>query len=229
MDITKYLTTVNYAKGTNKQNLYIVIHYTANNGDTALNNAKYFNTEYRGASAHYFIDENEIVQVVDDADTAWHCGATSYTHASCRNVNSIGIEMCSRKYSDGTYYIKDEVVNSTISLVKYLMSLYNIPSSNVVRHYDVTGKTCPAPMVLDVNLWEEFLLEIDKEEEDEMRYNQLSEVPSYAKDTILKMIDKELLKGSGTQVDEDGYPADLDLSIDMIRVFVTMDRVGVYD
>ena len=28
-------------------------------------------------------------------------------------------------------------------LVRYLMKKYGIPKTNVVRHYDVTGKLCP--------------------------------------------------------------------------------------
>ena len=41
---------------------YIVIHYTGNNGDKAVSNAKYFHNNEVGVSAHYFIDENEIYQ-----------------------------------------------------------------------------------------------------------------------------------------------------------------------
>ena len=41
------------------------------------------------------------------------------------------------------WYISDKVVNNTIKLVKYLMKKYNIPKSNVVRHYDISGKLCP--------------------------------------------------------------------------------------
>ena len=73
----------------------IVVHYTANDGDTARNNGNYFSQPNRNASAHYFVDENEIIQSVKDTDTAWHCGAKSYKHELCRNDNSIGIEMCS--------------------------------------------------------------------------------------------------------------------------------------
>ena len=35
--------------------LFIVIHFTGNNGDTALNNCNYFSGANRGASANYFI------------------------------------------------------------------------------------------------------------------------------------------------------------------------------
>ena len=40
---------------------YIVMHYTANNGDTAMNNAQFFHNNSVKASAHYFVDENSVV------------------------------------------------------------------------------------------------------------------------------------------------------------------------
>lgn len=70
--------------------------------------------------------------------------------------------------------------------------------------------------------------ENEKEEIEVPRYNKLADMPAYAKPTIQKMIDKGYLKGSGTANDENGLPADLDLSLDMIRVFVAHDRAGLY-
>ena len=65
----------NYKKGRTGSIKYIVIHYTANNGDTAFGNAKYFrNNKNLQASAHYFVDENEVWQSVKESDTAFHCG-----------------------------------------------------------------------------------------------------------------------------------------------------------
>lgn len=61
------------------------------------------------------------------------------------------------------------------------------------------------------------------------RYNKIADMPGYAQPTIIKMTDKGIIGGSGGAKDENGRPADLDLSIDMIRVFVTNDRAGLYD
>lgn len=153
----KQCNSTNYKSGRTSDIKYIVIHYTANNGDTASGNANYFaNTKNISASAHYFVDENTIWQSVKDIDTAWHCGAKSYKHPYCRNNNSIGIELCSRKDAKGNYYFKDETVKNAAELTKALMAKYNISAANVIRHYDVTGKVCPAPMVDKVSLWNEF-------------------------------------------------------------------------
>ena len=149
--------STNFKKGRINEIRYIVIHFTANNGDTAKNNVDYFaNNRNLSSSAHYFVDENEVWQSVNDGDTAWHCGGTSYKHPSCRNANSIGVEMCSRKDSKGNYYIKDETIKNTIELVKTLMVKHNVPIENVIRHYDVTGKNCPAPLVENPDKWVEF-------------------------------------------------------------------------
>lgn len=145
--IYQSFTTYNYTSG-NSGRKYIVLHFTANNGDTAKNNVDYFNGAYRGASAHFFCDPNEIWQNVSLSNTAWHCGASTY-YCSCRNSNSIGIEMCSKINSSGTYYFEQGTLNNAAALTRWLMEEYGIPIENVIRHYDVTHKWCPGPWVDD--------------------------------------------------------------------------------
>lgn len=126
---------------TNKQNLYVVIHYTGNNTDSARNNAKYFKNGKRYASAHYFVDPTEIVQIVRDSDASWGVGkkyGDARLWSKCTNANSINVEMCS---TNGK--IDDATMKNTAELVRSLMEKYNIPIQNVVRHYDVCAKRCP--------------------------------------------------------------------------------------
>jgi len=122
---------------------YIVIHYTANDGDTDENNGMYFRNNAIETSAHYFVDSDSITQSVPDNYVAWHCGAITYKHAKCRNTNSIGVEICD-DVKNGVIYPSAKTIANTIELVEWLMKKYNIPKSNVIRHYDVTGKLCPA-------------------------------------------------------------------------------------
>lgn len=94
--IEKLLTPYNF---TNKDNAgrikYIVIHYVGALGGAEAN-CKYYASKYLGASAHYFVGFNgEVWQSVEDEDIAWHCGASSYKHAECRNSNSIGMRCVS--------------------------------------------------------------------------------------------------------------------------------------
>ena len=160
MEIKTKLTKVNRTVMSNKQNLYIVIHYVGA-VSSAKANADYFYSVNRQASAHYFVDENEIWQVVSEKDSAWHCGTNGRYYNNCRNANSIGIEMCCFN-NNGTLDIKEEVVNKTIELTKELMSKYNIPVENVIRHYDVTHKCCPAPFVNNPSRWNDFKARLTK-------------------------------------------------------------------
>jgi len=217
----------NYNKGRKQAIQYIVVHYTANNGDTAQGNGKYFSQPNRNASAHYFIDECNVVQSVLDTDTAWHCGAKIYKHNQCRNDNSIGVEMCSEKDQNGQYYINEQTQNTAIEVVKILMAKYHIPVENVIRHYDVTGKICPEPFVRNQVQWLNFkkrLTENVEKVENKMSckiYKNIEEVPKYSRKTIQKVIDKKILVG-----DEKG---NLNLCEGMLRMYVSHNRMGLYD
>jgi N-acetylmuramoyl-L-alanine amidase CwlA len=122
---------------------YIVVHYTGNDGDTDENNGNYFKNNVVEASAHYFVDDDSITQTVLDDYVAWHCGAKTYKHASCRNTNSIGVEICD-DVKNSVIYPSEKTIENALELVKALMKKYSVPKENVIRHYDVTGKLCPA-------------------------------------------------------------------------------------
>ena len=157
----KKLTKVNYTHMSNKKNEYIVIHYTGNATDTALANARYFETVNRGASANYFVDQTSVYQCVLDSDKAWHVGVNYGNHTlfgKCTNSNSIGIEMCSNKKK-----IAQDTYNNTVALTKKLMKKYNIPASRVVRHYDVCNKVCPGWSgwtIKNDKIWKQFKKDI---------------------------------------------------------------------
>lgn len=164
--VNKLLTPYNFTDRNSVGRIkYIVIHYVGALGG-AKANCQYYAGQYIGASAHYFVGfDGEIWQSVEDADVAWHCGAKSYKHGECRNSNSIGIEMCVRKRStasmgatDKDWYFEDATVESAVELTRYLMDKYGVPASNVIRHYDVTGKICPNPYVYNCtqHVWDEF-------------------------------------------------------------------------
>lgn len=139
----------NYAAGrSGKKIRYIVLHYTANRGDTAQNNLDYAARVVTKTSAHYYVDKNGWAQSVKDTDTAYHVGANSYVHKVCRNANSIGVELC-----DSVGSVPEQTRANAAKLVRELMQKYNVPLENVLRHYDVTGKKCPAPWVDKTSEW----------------------------------------------------------------------------
>ena len=158
MEIIKDITKVNRSIVKDKKNEYIVIHYVGS-VSSAKNNGAYFRDVNRNASAHYFVDSENIVQVVEDLDASWHCGALQYKHRQCRNINSIGIEICCYKdFSDGGICkMLPLAIKKAKELTKELAMKYNIPKENILRHYDVTGKSCPMEWsVENCKEWEEF-------------------------------------------------------------------------
>ncbi len=153
----------NYRKGRIEPISYLVVHYVGATG-SAQGNAKYFHTHHASslnASAHFFVgraaEGGAVYQSVSVADTAWHCGAKQYRHPLCRNCNSIGVELCCHKDGRGEWYFDPETVAAAQTLCRSLMAQYHIPLDHVLRHYDVTGKDCPAPFVADPAAWQAFL------------------------------------------------------------------------
>ena len=123
MNINRKISKYNFNKGSVSRIKYIVIHYVGALGG-AEDNCRYYGGGNRNASAHYFVGFNgEVWQCVEDANIAWHCGASSYKHAECRNANSIGIEMCVRKKNtksmgatDKDWYFEDATVEAAAEL-----------------------------------------------------------------------------------------------------------------
>lgn len=206
----------NFRAGRTQPVRYIVMHYTAGNGDTARNNCDYYHrVGGLQASAHYFVDEHGAMQSVREGDTAWHCGARAYWHPECRNGNSIGIEMCSRKRADGSYYIKPETVANAAALAREIMQRYGIDTDHVLRHYDVTGKRCPMPWVDDPAQWTAFLAMLtpeentDEEEENMVKYKTIDDVPEWYRSEVQELMDAGALKGTGNGA--------IDVSEDVVR------------
>ena len=114
----------------------IVVHYTGTEA-SAHNNLLYFSRSSAGASAHYFIDrDGTLRQSVSEGDTAWHAGHWG------TNLCSVGIEVVS-----GGSDFTEAQVETLAALVAEIRSRCGIGADSVIRHYDVTGKLCPAPYV----------------------------------------------------------------------------------
>lgn len=161
---------------------FIVVHYTAGTSSKeAKDTVNGWNNDAGQASANYVVDRTKIVHTVPDDEQVytWHCGTSGkYYHPTCRNSTSIGIEMQSDydgkfpgyknlKYPTDwdKWYIRDEVVENTAKLVAYLMKKYNLTDvdKQVLRHYDVTHKECPYPMVgKNEAKWLEFKKKVKK-------------------------------------------------------------------
>ncbi|KXO15045.1 N-acetylmuramoyl-L-alanine amidase [Peptoniphilus sp. GNH] len=144
MKIQKLLVKCNYSSRQGSPISYIVIHDTANvnRTATAYNHFRFFSSK-RGASAHYFVDENGIIQIIEDANSAWHVG-DGRGRFGILNRNSIGVEMCVNKGADFS-----KTFETTLRLTSYLMDKHKIDLDHVVRHFDASRKMCPFSLSYD--------------------------------------------------------------------------------
>ncbi len=235
MNIIKKQILYNRTKRSQKPK-YIVIHDTGNTarGADARRHFEYFNSGTRDASADFFVDDKEVYRVNDyNVYYTWHCGDGGGKYG-ITNGNSIGIEICVN--ADGEY---NRAFEKAVALTRQLMAELGIDAARVVRHYDASRKNCPASMSGNGwALWNEFKNKIMEEGElmskeyDELNgrlakvenpmvYNYMDEnMPSWAKPTVQKLMDKGALKGN-----ENG---ELGLTEELLRVLVINDRMGVY-
>ncbi len=168
MNINEKLVKYNFSSRKGSIIKYIVIHDTGNTSNGADANAhyNYFNGGDRQSSAHYFVDDKQVLRIIKDNDKAWHCGDGNGKYG-ITNENSIGIEMCINK--DGNF---DLTYKNTVQLVKHLMATYNIHIDNVVRHYDASRKICPH--IWQKNNWDKWhMFKEDLVNKDQVDYKPL--------------------------------------------------------
>ena len=128
----------------------IVIHYTANPGSSAKANRNYFeglkDSGQTYASSHFIVGlKGEIIQCIPSREIAYASNE--------RNEDTLSIETChpdeSGRYNQATY-------DSLVELTAWLCHKFDLQSTDVIRHYDVTGKICPKAFVEDEQAWEQF-------------------------------------------------------------------------
>lgn len=158
----------NYGSARNTGNIkYIVIHYTANDGDKAANNARYFHNNVVKASAHYFVDDTSVWQSVPDNYVAYAVGGSKWSNGGGRlykvatNANTLSIELCDT-VKNGTIAPTAATINNALALTRSLMIKYGVDKNHVIRHYDVTGKPCPKYWVSDSAWKSQFWNKIDQ-------------------------------------------------------------------
>ena len=134
----------------------VVIHYTGNPGTTAMQNRNYFEglaeKKDTKASSHFIVGlSGEIIQCVPLNEIAYA--------SNQRNEDTISIECCinndAGKFTDKTY-------EALVHLTAWLVGEYDLKISDIIRHYDVTGKACPKYFVEHESAWEDFKLDVEK-------------------------------------------------------------------
>ena len=148
---------LHYGSRNGKKIEWIVCHYPVAPGCSAKWCYDYYYRTNEKKSAHFAICENDVQSIVPCDLAAWHCstyGKTTYCGAT--NLNSIGIDLMERKLccktkrvEDNDWYIPEKTLDVAAGFIAELMQIYHIDIDHVIRHYDVTHKACPRPLVGD--------------------------------------------------------------------------------
>lgn len=137
----------------------IVVHYVGNPGTTAAQNRSYFNNladenankSHTYASSHYVVGlKGEIIQCVPLDEIAYA--------SNDRNSDTISIECC---HADAGGKFNPDTYDSLVKLTAALCKTYNLtPETDIIRHYDVTGKLCPIYYAKNEDEWYAFKLAV---------------------------------------------------------------------
>ena len=188
----------------------ITIHSTGNSSSVARGERAWLDNceNNRDASWHYVVGNGIVIEAIPEEEEAWHCGTTE------GNKHSISVEIC----ESGD---RRAVLETAAAFVADLLEKYGWGIDRLKKHYDWTGKNCPRILIdkgyiKDGMDWEWFIKAVKSsmEEKMEKRYNTISELPSWAKDTIQKLVDEGKIADGNR----------LDMSEDMLRVLVIMNR-----
>ena len=124
----------------------IVIHYVGNPGSTAQQNRDYYANPSSDVSSHFVIGlKGEIIQCIPMYEKS--------SASNHRNKDTISIEVC---HPDESGKFTDETYDSLVKLTVWLCEVCGLDSSDIIRHYDITGKQCPLYFVTHENVWERF-------------------------------------------------------------------------
>lgn len=170
----------------------------------------------RDASANYIVEAQRVACIVAPGLRAWHVRGNDFGRVmpgiSDINAHTIGIE-CNPRCSSGDR-------ETLAQLIADLWTDYGrVP---LYGHCDFMATECPGSYYPQLSAIEQRAAEIYNGEDEQImeRYQTLAEVPDYAAPTISKLIDSGIIAGTGSG---------LDISEDMCRVLVMLDRANVFD
>ncbi|UGQ46485.1 N-acetylmuramoyl-L-alanine amidase [Massilia endophytica] len=140
------------AKGQNSRVRFIVIHYTVSD----LPRSIMLLTE-KEVSAHYLLTDQaqpKLYGLVDEKNSAWHAGVSSWKSYTNLNNSSIGIEIVNPGFTetpDGkrTYYpFPQAQMDQLIPLLKDLVARHKVAPENILGHSDIAPqrKQDPGPL-----------------------------------------------------------------------------------
>lgn len=130
----------------------IVIHYVGNPGTSAKQNRTYYANPGTEVNSHFLIGlDGEILQCLPLEEKS--------SASNERNRDTISIEVC---HPDESGAFNEKSYASLIKLTTWLCQKAGLSSSQVIRHYDVTGKLCPIYFVQHPEAWQRFQDDLKK-------------------------------------------------------------------
>ncbi len=114
----------------------ILIHYTGmEDDDEALD---WLCNPRSHVSAHYFVGaDGTIIQLVDEAQRAWHAGESSWAGENDINSAAIGIEIANAGHDFGSPSFPEPQIAAVIALCRAIAARHGIRPERVLGHSDV--------------------------------------------------------------------------------------------
>lgn len=138
----------------------------------------------------------------DAVDRASNCPVTTMLNANQRDA------LISFTFNCGVGNLRTLCRNRSLSQICEAMALYNKGNGGQVLQGLVRRRKAEQDL---------FNTPVDSEEVEDVRYNTVAECPAWSRETVQKLVDKGYLGGNGQG---------LDLSLDMVRLLVILDRAG---
>ncbi|WP_173932073.1 N-acetylmuramoyl-L-alanine amidase [Chelativorans sp. Marseille-P2723] len=114
----------------------VILHYTGMETGQAAEDRLCDSAS--GVSAHYLVHEDgRIVQMVQEAQRAWHAGAGSWQGLDDVNSFSIGIEIVNPGHSNGYPDFPASQIKAVIALCRDICRRHSITPQRVLAHSDV--------------------------------------------------------------------------------------------
>lgn len=146
---------------------FIVCHDVGVDSSTALQNANYYikSANEVEASAHFFVDDKQIIQVIPSEEKAWHVRRSVTTDNQLfgldANDYALSVELC---YSTRNAFDSRKAYENYCILIADLCHKYNLdPKKHLVGHYtlDPTRRSDPINAFQTIGkTWNDFISDV---------------------------------------------------------------------
>ena len=221
----------------------LVIHETATPGATAENSFNYFNSGYRDASAHGFVDWNEYIQMIPYTEVAWHAGYTA-------NHMYIGIELCHPETKNEVQF--NAVWRNAVEVASKILEEFNLSYKDITTHHAVslkwgeTDHTDPTGYFLEYGKTiDDFIKDVKSKMEGDLSMTQYEELKKEITEIKERLVTYKYIDDNSAKISPDANDAlkaavdkgfiaygkngfEPGLTKDTIRMIIYQYRMGLF-